>query len=166
MSERQPKVNIIILQYNNSVDTLDCLWSLKNTTYSNFDVVIVDNASREEEVEKIKDYIEEGIDKFDIHLIETGANLGYAGGNNIGMEYSFKNGAEYVFVLNNDTVVAPDFLDRLLEKADEYGIVGPKMNYYRYGPGEDEIWFSGADVKFLDTNIQHSTEQFKDTRDL
>ncbi len=164
MSQQLPKVNILILQYNNSVDTLDCLWSLRNVTYPNFNVVIIDNNSREEEIEKIRKYVNEEKDDFNIHLIETGSNLGYAGGNNVGMEYSFKNGVDYVFVLNNDTVVAPDFLDNLIKHIDDYGIVGPKMNYYRHGPGKDEVWFSGANVKFLDTNIQHSTENIENIK--
>ncbi len=169
MSQRQPKVNIIILQYNNAVDTLDCLWSLKNINYSKLAVTIVDNASEKEELDKIKEYLKSNSDRFDIKIIETGFNLGFSGGNNVGVEDALKNGADYVLLLNNDTVVSPDFLDILVKEAEknpEFGILAPKIFYYRYGPGYDEIWSSGADVKFLDTNIQHKTKNFAGIRNV
>lgn len=159
MINKYPKINIIILQYNNSVDTLDCLWSLRHVNYSQFDVVIVDNASKEEEIAKIREYAKDNVDRFDTHLIENSVNLGYAGGNNIGIEYALnKNRADYILILNNDTVVSPEILEELVNFAEEnkeYGIIGPKMNVYRRGPGEDKIWFSGAEVQFLNTNVKH-----------
>src|SRR3989338_2686668 len=124
-----PFVFIIILQYNNSQDTLKCLESLKELDYPNYQVVVVDNASQEAEVNNVKKFIEsqppkpnlliyQNINRFDVVLLENKENLGYAGGNNVGIEYALENGADYVFILNNYTTVGPDTLKKLVETAE------------------------------------------------
>jgi GT2 family glycosyltransferase len=121
-----PKVSIIILNWNDIDYTVHCLESLKKITYSDYDIIVVDNGSKGNDAEilreKFKDYI---------HIIENDKNYGFAEGCNIGMRYALKNSApDYILLLNNDTTVAPDFLDEMVTIAESdpmIGIVGPKV---------------------------------------
>jgi len=126
-----PKVSIIIFNWNGLEDTIECLESLKKISYPNYEVIVVDNGSRGNDAqvlqEKFGDYI---------HLIKNDKNYGYAGGNNIGIEYSLANSPpDYILLLNNDTVVDPDFLTEMVNVAntdDRIGIAGPKVYYYSF----------------------------------
>lgn len=132
-----PKVVIVVLNWNGKDDTLTCLESVSQIDYPNFQVVVVDNGSNDDSVPAIRQAFPE------VHLIETGKNLGYAGGNNVGMRYALERGADYVFVLNNDTTVAPDVLRHLMaeaEKHPEVAALGPVI-YYMDRP--KVIWTAG-----------------------
>jgi hypothetical protein len=124
----KPRVAIIILNWNGKRDTEECLESLGHISYENYFLVIVDNASTDGSVEYFKEKFPTAA------LVKNNENLGYAEGNNVGVGYALENdGPEYVLVLNNDTVVAPDFLDKMIDVAiadDSVGVVGPKVYYY------------------------------------
>lgn len=169
------KVYVLILNWNGWADTIECLESVLKLRYQNIQVVICDNASTNQSLQKIKlwannslntwsdknnplrylsyppiskpisyveysnNYISE-TDYFNdnnkqIILIQTGKNLGYAAGNNVGLKYILKkNDAEYVWVLNNDTVVDPlslIFLVDRMQKDSLVGICGPTLLYYK-----------------------------------
>ncbi len=98
---------VIILNWNGFHDTLRCLKSLEKTTYKHTPLV-VDNGSSDESVIEIKNHFPH------INLIQTGGNLGYAGGNNIGIRAALKKGADAIILLNNDTVVSPNFIEAFL----------------------------------------------------
>jgi len=125
------KVSIIILNWNGLKDTVECLESLKKVTYPNYEVIVVDNGSKGNDVqvleERFGDYI---------HLIRNDRNYGYTGGNNIAIRYVLKNSSpDYFLILNNDTIVAPDFLGQMIKVAESdasIGIVGPKVYYYDF----------------------------------
>ena len=97
----QPDVNIIVLNYNGHDYTLECLRSLQHLMYSNVHVIVVDNDSTDGSVETIHTAFPS------MTVIETGANLGFTGGNNLGIQYALEHGADYIMLLNNDTIVAP-----------------------------------------------------------
>ncbi|MCL5035844.1 MAG: glycosyltransferase family 2 protein [Chloroflexi bacterium] len=127
--ENQPEVFIIIVNWNQPEHTIECLYSLEKINYPRFEIVVADNGSTDGSEEKIRE-------KFpDVHLIQTGANLGFTGGNNAGIKYAMDKGADYVFLLNNDTVVDPDVLTPLVETGESgpsTGMLGSKIyNYYR-----------------------------------
>jgi len=134
-----PKIYIIILNWNGLDDTLECLKSLGKIDYPNYKIVLVDNKSKNDEGQIIKQRYPE------IHLIQNKKNEGFSEGNNIGIRYALKKGADYILYLNNDTVVSPDFLSILVDysqKHEKAGVVGPKMLYY----DSDKIWFNGGMV--------------------
>ena len=138
-----PKVSIIILNWNGLQDTIECLESLKKISYPNYKVIVVDNYSEGDDVKtlsgKFKDYI---------HVIENDRNYGFAEGNNIGIRYALNQGVDYVLLLNNDTVVHPDFLTELVKevlKGREIGIAGSKM-YYHSRP--DEVCVTGNFINY------------------
>ncbi|MFA6296290.1 MAG: glycosyltransferase family 2 protein [Patescibacteria group bacterium] len=122
-----PRVSIVILNWNGLSDTMECLNSLKNINYDNYEVILVDNNSKNSEAKILKD-------KFGnfIKLICNNRNYGFAEGNNIGISAALKNGTDYVLCLNNDTVVEPNFLREMIKFADnDVGMIGGIMiNYY------------------------------------
>jgi len=135
-----PRVMIIVLNWNGKDDTLACLESLQQVTYPNFEVLIVDNGSGDDSVAAIRTRFPQQL------LIETGENLGYAGGNNVGLRHALAQGADYCLLLNNDTQVAPDFVERLVEATEAdptIGVAGP-MIYYHKRP--DLIWSAGGAI--------------------
>ncbi len=126
--QQQPKVSIISVNYNQSTVTMEMLESLRKITYKNYEVIIVDNASPSDNPDVIKDNYPE------ITLIKSKKNLGFAGGNNLGIQQST---GKYLFFLNNDTEVTETFLEPLVERMEldeRIGMVSPKINFY-HSPG-------------------------------
>ncbi|MGQ9550280.1 MAG: glycosyltransferase family 2 protein, partial [Roseiflexus sp.] len=133
-----PRVLIIILCYNGIADTLACLKSLQCVEYPSFDILVLDNASSDGTPETVRAQFPH------VTVIENGANLGFAAGNNIGLQYALRHGYDYALLLNNDTEVAPDFLTRLIDVAvsdPTIGAVGPTITYYER---PDLIWSAGG----------------------
>ncbi len=122
------------------------LESLKEHTPEEYELVIVDNGSQYMQ--------EEMVGVADVY-IRNKENLGFAGGNNKGIGYAIKNGADYVLLLNNDTTVDPFFLDRLVESGESsknIGIIGPEIYFYS---DPDRVWFSGGKINWLKTKGSH-----------
>ncbi len=120
----RPKVAVIILNWNGVKDTLACLASMAQVTYDNFSVLVVDNGSSDGSEQIVGEAYP------DLPLLQTGANLGYAGGNNAGIRLVLAADPAYVLLLNNDTLVAPDFLDALVSAAEANpagGYFGPAV---------------------------------------
>lgn len=121
---RFPLVTIITVNFNHSETTLELLKSLYDITYPNIEVIVVDNASPDDDPKVIKEKYPSVI------LIESVINYGFAGGNNLGI---MRARGEFVLLLNNDVVVPPGFLEPLVQKFldhPEYGAVSPKILYY------------------------------------
>ena len=142
-----PRVVIIILNWNGLKDTIECLESLKKITYPNYKVIVVDNASRGDDVQVLRERFGDYV-----HLIQNDENYGFAEGNNIGIRYALAHLApDYLFLLNNDTVVAPDVLDELVRAAEDdpnTGIAGPKIYYYDINGRKDVIWSAGGKIRW------------------
>ncbi|MFH1671652.1 MAG: glycosyltransferase, partial [Candidatus Portnoybacteria bacterium] len=103
-----PKVFIIILNWKNWPDVEECLESIKNNDYPNYQVVIVDNDSNQKPE----------VSDSNIKVIYNDRNLGFSGGNNVGIKYALKNGADYILLLNDDTIVEKSFLTKLVEAGE------------------------------------------------
>lgn len=133
-----PLVDVILLNWNGRGDTLECISSLQEMNYPNFRIVVVDNGSNDDSVSAIRG------EWPDLNLIETGNNLGYAGGNNVGIRWSLEHGADYVFVLNNDTIVARDILNELVAASvllENRAVLGAKILFYN---SPETLCFGGA----------------------
>ena len=143
----QPRVSIVILNWNNPDDTLACLHSVQALSYSNAFAVVVDNGSTDDSLDRIRRTFPH------VTLIANDQNLGYAGGNNVGIRHALAQDPKYIFVLNNDTVLAPDTLTHLVREAEDepnVGIVGPKM-YFSDPP--DMIFAAGSMVLWARGNL-------------
>nr|NJM00996.1 glycosyltransferase family 2 protein [Desulfobacula sp.] len=121
-----PKVSILVLTFNNIIINKLCLRSIYcNTTYPNFEVIVVDNASTDETPVWLKTYSKT---HSNLKLILNSDNLGFAGGNN---QAAREATGEYLIFLNNDTVVTPGWIEKLLSHFQSdpgIGLVGPVTN--------------------------------------
>lgn len=138
--EKWPRVTAIVVNWNGLEDTIACLASLAEVDYPSLEVVVVDNGSTDGSPALLRQRFPR------LALLETGENLGYAGGNNVGVRYVLERGADYVLLLNNDTEVAPGFLRRLVEVAEadpRVGVVGPTIYYY---DRPDVVWSAGGAI--------------------
>lgn len=120
-------VCIIILNWNSHKDTIECVESCRTLDYAPYEIVLVDNASGDGSENILRESFPS------LKLIQTGANLGYAGGNNVGIRYALEENADYIWLLNNDTVVTPHALNTLVahaETAPSIGMVGSKILSY------------------------------------
>lgn len=166
-----PKVYVVILNWNGWGDTIECLESVFRLNYQNYTVIVCDNDSSDNSFERIKAWAEGSLDvwsntnnslrsasyppvdkpipfmdleissvdeivkhEIPLVLIKNSSNLGFAAGNNVGLRYVIKeDDFEYVWLLNNDTVVQPDALQHLVERMREKpsaGICGSTLYYY------------------------------------
>lgn len=141
----QRLVSVIIINYNNNNFTLECLESLKNQSYKNFEIILVDNASKLEIFMKLKEELNQLQKILNITLIRSEKNLYFGAGNNKGIRMA--NG-EYICLLNNDTEVQPDFIEMMvdfLEKNPKAGMISPKIKLL---PDKEYIWTTGGQVDF------------------
>ncbi|WP_136467656.1 glycosyltransferase family 2 protein [Flagellimonas onchidii] len=124
MEKQKPLVSIITINYNESEVTLEMLQSLKGLSYPNVEIIVVDNASPNDNPDVIKEQFPE------VCLIKSKENLGFAGGNNLGVKASK---GEYLLFINNDTIVPERFIEPLVEtlqKDETIGMVSPKIKFH------------------------------------
>jgi len=142
-----PLVYVVILNWNRKDDTIECVSSLMGVDYPNFRIVVVDNGSDDGSVEALKA-------KFPaLEVIVNDGNLGYAVGNNIGIGHALQQGADYVFLLNNDTVVHQHLVAELVKvgEADpRAGVLVPKI--YFYG-STSRIWSAGPKRRIVSITL-------------
>lgn len=118
----QPNVVTVILNTNRRDDTLACLKSLHQGDYPNHTIIVLDNASTDGSVAAIR------LAHPGVELISLTDNRGYAGNNNVGIQAAMQRGADWIFVLNEDTILAPDCISQLIaigESDPRIGVVGP-----------------------------------------
>jgi GT2 family glycosyltransferase len=133
----QACIAVVILNTNRRQDTLECLASLDKATYPNRKIIVLDNASTDGSVEAVRSQFPAS------EIIQLTSNLGYAGNNNVGIEAALKAGADWVLVLNEDTTLAPDCLEKMAQVGESdprIGIVGPMV----YHHNEPDIIQSGG----------------------
>src|SRR5438477_3617076 len=132
---------IVVLNWNGLTDTLACVESLRELHYAERRVIVVDNGSTDGSVGALRS----ASSRLGIEIIETGKNLGYAGGNNLGIRHALDHGADFILVLNNDTTVDPLLLDELVGAADQHpeaGCFGPWIFYMH---DRERVWFTRSD---------------------
>ena len=129
-----PLVSLITVNYDHPEVTLDLLSTLRKISYPNIEIIVVDNASPKDDPSILKDAYPE------INFIQSPVNLGFAGGNNLGIR---QTRGKYLFFINNDTEVEPGFLEPLVAKCEsdpKIGAVSPKIKFYAL---PDTIQFCG-----------------------
>ena len=166
-----PKISIIILNYNGWQDTIECLKSLLKVSNVGFEVILVDNSSSDGSVKEPVEwarFCEIPFFKFSgthARLVEntteretTGIqrmilfclpeNIGFGAANNLGLRQAQINGIPYAVILNNDTIVEPDFLSPLLEYAEANPSIGLLGCQIRYTQDRDKVWWAGGWFNF------------------
>lgn len=121
-----PRVVIIILTFNSAPHVRECLDSLGALEDSDFEIVVVDNASTDETVSLARQH------PLTPTVIVNETNLGYAAGNNVGLHYALNTGADFALVLNDDVIVAPDLLTHLRVAAQQANValLGPLIYHH------------------------------------
>jgi GT2 family glycosyltransferase len=133
------RVVVLVLNWNNWIDTVDCLVSLQGLDYANVQTLVLDNGSTDGSAEHIREWFPQ------VEIVELGKNLGFAKGNNAGIRIAMERGAEYVWLLNNDTIVDPKALRAMVARAEadpQVGAVGSTL-YYAADPECMQAWGGG-----------------------
>jgi len=144
-----PSVAIIILNWNNWQDTVECVQSLQRVDYPNYQLIIVDNGSENDSIAQIKLRYRDSL------VLETGENLGFSGGVNVGINHALESGADLILLINNDTLVEKDFMSRLVAAMDadeRIGIIGSKIYYFN---DKQKIWAAGGGITRLLKRTYH-----------
>ncbi len=138
-----PKVAVLILNWNDARNTLETLESVRGLRHENFEVFLVDNGSTDGSPETIAKRFP------DVHLVPSPENLGVAGGRNFGLEAIFRRSdPDYVLILDNDVILEPHLLEKLIEAVEgnpDVGIAGPVI-YYSSDP--ERVWSAGVTIVF------------------
>jgi GT2 family glycosyltransferase len=137
-----PTVITIILNYNNYSDTIDTIDSVLSLEYDANSLLLVENSSDKKIIQKIRAQFPE------LEIIENNKNLGYAGGNNVGIRKALASGADYIFLLNNDIILERDVLKKCvseMEKSPVYGACQPVIVTFE---DKDTIWSAGTQIYF------------------
>ncbi|MCI0453022.1 MAG: glycosyltransferase family 2 protein [Candidatus Latescibacteria bacterium] len=145
-----PSVVVVVLTWNGRELTMDCLRSLEAVATPNVRVMVVDNASMDGTVAAIRARYGARVE-----VVENPTNLGYAGGNNAGIRRALDDGARFILLLNNDTTVAPDFVDELLNAMHEpmIGIAAPKIYF---AEPRDRVWYAGGEISLWRGVARHA----------
>jgi GT2 family glycosyltransferase len=158
-------ISLIIVHYNTEHDTKECLQSLTKVRQHGFklSIIVVDNAS--------KILLREALPKTanNVEILRSDSNLGFTGGNNLGINYAIKQyNSEYIVLLNSDTLVEPDFLVKLyqmIKSQPKMGMVAPKIYFAKnseffpnsYTPSEKGkvLWYGGGTIDWANLTAFH-----------
>ncbi len=155
-----PPVGIVTVNWNGWRDTLEWLNSVERLAYPTFTLAVVDNGSSDGSETRIKDQYPH------LKVLQTGRNLGYPGGANAGVRFFLGEDAEFIWLLNNDTVVDPQALTALVRAAQNdsrVGLVGSVV--YHYGePGRVQFW-GGAEFNRWTATTRYLLEPQPDRLD-
>lgn len=136
----EPYVGIVLVNYRGVRDTLECIDSLQNMEYRNFFAVVVDNNSEDNSLQLLYRKKEE----YDFSIIEMDKNRGFSAGNNAGIKYALQKGAEYVVLLNNDTLVDKKWLKKLVCATQDTPNCGISIGKIYYADTADKLWYAGG----------------------
>src|SRR2546425_647264 len=152
-------VYILVLNWNNWKDTNECLASLQGLDYNHWKVIVLDNGSTDGSLRHIRERHPE------VEIMKLGENLGFAKGNNAGIRAAVERGAEYVWLLNNDTEVDPGALRALVETAESdprIGAVGSAI--YSMAKPEQLLAWGGGYINFWLGRSRHFVSPMSDNQ--
>ena len=161
------KIFIIIVNWNGWQDTYECLDSLSEIVLpplTELNIVVVDNASANHSVERLNEYIQNHSTQKNVVLLKNKHNAGFAGGNNFGIKYALEKKADWILMLNNDTIVDKDFLVELItgiKKDRKIAFANPKI-FLGADKNENKIWFIGGKINPINMRGTHIKYGLKD----
>ncbi len=137
-TERDPRVVIVILNYCRWRETSDCIQSLRQCRYPNFEILIVDNASKDDSVEQLRKAFPA------VEIVQATRNCGYTGGVNVGIRAALKNDPSFILLLNEDTIVTPNFLSELVGAMVDHPRAAAACGTIYHHPETARIWYAGG----------------------
>lgn len=154
MIKEEPLVSIILVNYNGMKDTIECIDSIMNIDYKNYEIVLVDNGST-----LCEEFPEVYQKNKRIHYLQSEDNLGFAGGCNLGCRYATEIlRTDYLLLLNNDTVVSRDFLSRMMECNHRCGSETIVTGKIYYETDRSKLWYAGGRVDYSRGLAVHFTD--------
>ncbi|EKE20270.1 MAG: glycosyl transferase family protein [uncultured bacterium] len=154
MENKLPKVFVVILNFNGIKVLNNCLACVFNSDYSNLEIIVVDNASTDESLTQAR------LKYSRATFIKNSHNIGFSKGNNIGIRYALEKFADYVFILNNDTLIEKNTISQLVKTAEkEEAIVSPLI----LERDASKIWFAGGKINWKEVKTTHVTNQESST---
>ncbi len=134
------KVGIILVNYNGAKYNEECIRSIKESTYNNYEIIVVDNCSTDKSVEQLQKQFNK-----EIKIIQSKENLGFSGGNNLGIKYALTSKCDYIMLLNNDTTIHAEMIKIMIETAvlNNFKVIAPKIFYY---DNPKMIWSTGTTI--------------------
>ncbi len=157
---RLPTVACVVLNLNGRELLLQTLTSLQQQSYPGLRIIVVDNGSNDGSQKAVRQTFPE------LPLIDTGSNLGFGEGNNVGIRRALDEGADWVFLLNNDTEIEPGAVAALVEageRAPRAGILGAKIYFF---DRPDVLWYGGGRVTWWAGLISHRGIHQRDSQQL
>lgn len=135
------KYLVILLNYNNWQDTIECVLSLINSGTGSSNIIIIENCSTDNSREKLSEKMPA------VKVIQSDKNLGFTGGNNVGIKYALENNYDYAIVLNNDTIVESKVsIKNLIDEMDQNPDATLGTGRIFYYPEKDKVWYDGGKV--------------------
>ncbi|HYA87065.1 MAG TPA: glycosyltransferase family 2 protein [Nitrospirota bacterium] len=174
------RIFAILVNWNGFRDTIECLKSLFDKLQKDINIVILDNASSDGSLQNIEGWALENKVKYDIivthadtytiqrhslTIISLNSNLGFGTASNIGIRFAIFNNADYILLLNNDTLAKDDFLQSLMKTAlsvPDAGIIGGLIRCY---PNQGKVWFSGGHIDSRRGAFYHRVNDCADQRE-
>ena len=129
---------IVLINYNNWQDTLECIDSLLNAGVEYSAIFVIENGSTNDSYDKLKSHLPR------VNIIKTDCNLGFSRGNNLGIKDGIKKDVEYIILLNNDTIVERNSIKILIDEMNKNTDVSIGTGQIRYYPEKDKIWYAGG----------------------
>lgn len=155
-NKEKPKVGIILINYNGLELTRDCVDSILSSTFNNWRILVIDNASSDGSSLALR-----GEFASVATVILSERNTGTSGANNLGLHWAFSHGCDYALILNNDTVLPKNSLSELIEHADSEGVTVPSIAFYSE---PTRAWYAGGHFDVFGTARHEGKGDLIDTR--
>ncbi len=143
-----PKIFVVILNFNGALTLPACLNSVFQSDYPNFEIIVVDNDSKDGSFEQAKSSFSR------LHFIKNSKNLGFSQGNNVGIRFALEKFADYIFLLNNDALIKKDTLS-LLEKTAKKNLTAGIISPLIMQNNNEDVWFAGGEIQWKKMRAVH-----------
>lgn len=140
VKDMEKRVSIILVNYNGALDTLECIESINRMSYKNFQIIVVDNNSTDNSIKILSQKKEEL--GFELDCLSD--NKGFSAGNNFGILKAIKDGAQYILLLNNDTIVDCNFLSNLMREAVNNSNASVVTGTIYYASDRNKLWYAAG----------------------
>lgn len=145
-------VAIVLVNYNDANDTIDCVQSLLQLQYKDYRIIVVDNKSTDESLQKLKELDAKGT----IKLLQADENNGFSAGSNIGIQFALDSlQADFIWLLNNDTVVTQNSLTQLMKGFEGNCNIGVTTAKTYYWSNKSMIWYAGGAINSKTSRTEH-----------
>lgn len=155
-------VSVILVNFNGFQDTVECVKSIKESDNKDFRIIVVDNHSTDDSVVSLRG-VQDGLGFI---LIESTVNNGFSAGNNLGIKKALELGTDYIWLLNNDTLIEANAIDELIEGFSFSSRVGVTIGKILYEKNRDTIWYAGGAISRSTARTEHWRYNEKDTDDI